>query len=712
VSLRLQLLAFVALTFFLPWAGLRIVEAMEGSLRQGLESLLERSAGLVAREVADSGALGPRGQYGDGQSPPLYVHTLSRPPRVDGDLDDWHFARDTAADAARVRAITLAGGQQVWLGIDASFLYLFVDVIDDEVVHQVDPGRPPHGDRIALLFGREDDQRRALLLASAGAPTRGAPGFSVPIRAQVSSGGERLIPTGQTEDVIYGWWQDTSGGYRVEARLPLSLVSRDARGAQSLVDAALGIGIVDSFDDGADATISARSWGESGRPNPLIGESPALARVISTFAGANNRYRVFDANGWVLADTGALEAAVPVAEDTDASVVERFFRWVLRREDPEYAATLDSRPGRIGDPAMLAALDGESVTAWYRRGADVSAIVAAGVPIDPNNPARGGVLVEEASDSILTLTNQAMLRLVLITVLVSLIATAALLGYASLLSFRIGRLARAAESALGPRGEITTVLPGTRAADEIGGLSRSFEDLLGRLRDYTDYLQSLKSKLSHELRTPLAIVATSVENLEHEPATEAGRTYLARLREGAGRLESILQAMTAATRVEQAIRQTEFERFDLAAVVGTCLASYVDVYGRQDFAVVLPDRAVMLDGSAELIAQMLDKLIDNAVGFAEAGTSIEVSLVADRSEVRLDVVNRGPLLPEAMRHQLFDSLVSVRDSHSEQTHLGLGLYIATLVAEFHGGRIAAENLADGSGVRFFVVLPCGDASAA
>jgi two-component system sensor histidine kinase ChvG len=385
----------------------------------------------------------------------------------------------------------------------------------------------------------------------------------------------------------------------------------------------------------------------------------------------------------------------------------------LRRDDPDYSR-LESRPGRIGDPTVRAVLDGQRVAAWYRQGEDVRAIVAAAYPIEDADPRLGAVLVEQVSDSILTLarTNQAMTRLIATSVIVSLLVAAGLLAYASFLSFRVGRLSRAAETALGPRGEINASLPGTKAGDEIGDLSRSFGDLLGRLRDYTDYLQSLKSKLSHELRTPLAIVATSVDNLEHETTTESARAYLARLRHGTERLESILQAMTAATRVEQAITETELERFDLGAVVASCVSAYRDVYARRSFEASLPDEPVHIDGSADLIEQLLDKLIDNAVSFATEGPAIEIDLDAGAKEARLSVVNRGPLLPDAMRHQLFDSLVSVRTARGEKPHLGLGLYIVTLIAEFHRGRVEAENLPDGTGVAIRVVLPRSDAGPA
>ena len=58
-----------------------------------------------------------------------------------------------------------------------------------------------------------------------------------------------------------------------------------------------------------------------------------------------------------------------------------------------------------------------------------------------------------------------------------------------------------------------------------------------------------------------------------------------------------------------------------------------------------------------------------------------------------------------MRSQLFDSMVSVREEKGETPHLGLGLTIVRLIAEFHRGTISADNLPDGSGVAFRVRLP-------
>jgi signal transduction histidine kinase len=70
------------------------------------------------------------------------------------------------------------------------------------------------------------------------------------------------------------------------------------------------------------------------------------------------------------------------------------------------------------------------------------------------------------------------------------------------------------------------------------------------------------------------------------------------------------------------------------------------------------------------------------------------------------VSNKGPLLPEKMRTRLFESMISLRGAGGAGApHLGLGLYVARLIAQFHGGTIAATNLPGGDGVLLGVRIP-------
>jgi K+-sensing histidine kinase KdpD len=72
----------------------------------------------------------------------------------------------------------------------------------------------------------------------------------------------------------------------------------------------------------------------------------------------------------------------------------------------------------------------------------------------------------------------------------------------------------------------------------------------------------------------------------------------------------------------------------------------------------------------------------------------------------LKISNAGPFLPEEMKDRVFDSMISVRPQEKQkQPHLGMGLHIARLIAEYHGGRIRADNRSDREGVTISVVFP-------
>jgi signal transduction histidine kinase len=106
-----------------------------------------------------------------------------------------------------------------------------------------------------------------------------------------------------------------------------------------------------------------------------------------------------------------------------------------------------------------------------------------------------------------------------------------------------------------------------------------------------------------------------------------------------------------------------------------------------------------------LIAQLLDKLIENAVDFCPPAGRIEVRLVRHVDRYLLEVGNDGPRIPAHVLEHLFESLYEQRSGRDDKPHFGLGLYIVRLIAEFHGGTARAANREDGGGAVFTVTLP-------
>jgi signal transduction histidine kinase len=184
--------------------------------------------------------------------------------------------------------------------------------------------------------------------------------------------------------------------------------------------------------------------------------------------------------------------------------------------------------------------------------------------------------------------------------------------------------------------------------------------------------------------------------------------YLDRARQGSERLNGILVAMGAATRVEEAISNADRMRFDLTPVVKSAADSYRIAFPERAFATEMPDEPVQIEGAPDLIVQMLDKLVDNAVDFSPPGAQIVLRVRLEPHAAIVEVDNPGPPLSPDTRDRLFESLWQSRSGDSDsRPHFGLGLYIVRLIAEFHGGNAAASSLPGDTGARFTVRLSMG-----
>ncbi|HYN14027.1 MAG TPA: ATP-binding protein [Burkholderiales bacterium] len=441
------------------------------------------------------------------------------------------------------------------------------------------------------------------------------------------------------------------------------------------------------------------------RPQLLASSSGRDDEVEAILFGvqrASSRIWVVDRQHRVLAVAGDLRRP---AELLQQSWWQPLLGWVIQRPTEDFAAALPESELPTA-PEIAAALQGTPATR-ARQTQDARAVVmSAAHPIWSGDEVVGAVVAEETTNPIVSMKSEALERLLLLTLGVFAGAAALLIAFATRLSLRIRSLRDEAESAIDARGRITRLAAGSGAGDEIGDLSRSFSAVLERLAQHHAYLESMADRLSHELRTPIAVVRSSLENLKLSPQGADAARYIERAEEGLARLNRILGRMMEASRLEQSLSTVERSRYDLSAVVGACAEAYRMAYPEASFAVELPERRMEVEGSPDLAAQLLDKLVENAVDFSRGGAPVRIALGETGGAAVLSVANKGRSLPEGMRSRLFGSMVSVRETGDPaKPHLGLGLYVARLIAEFHAGRIDAADLPSGDGVAVSVRLP-------
>ena len=674
MNLKRQLLLVSLLTLVLPWAGYQFIHETESALRVGQQQMLAGTAQAIADSLARYPEEFPRGPRGDETvADQLYGHPLGNRPEVDGYFDDWGLER---ASLRELRGVD--GPIYFALGVANESVFLYAEVRDRSVVYAEPGSRTPDSgptffDAVSLINTSPLYLDEEIVFAAE------APGPVIPVRS--NEYGIRPDPA------IIAAWQETAAGYQVEARIPLSKLGTH-------------IGVIVSNTATRLASPARSASFTSRKPGALVSVSPGLEERAASLAQAGMRLVVTDVSGWRIALSDQLETAA----EQPTGVGSRWLRIAYDALVETAAAARLAEPdpsGRERRDYVAQALDGEASAGWFRSPEDDRAVVAVAQPVIADGQIIGAFMLQQSTAAILSLRNEGLVRLMNVTLIATLLVAAALLGYATWLSRRIRRLSLAAEDAL-EKDDLRKALPSAGSGDEVGDLSRSFSRVLRQLGDYNDYLRSLASKLSHELRTPLAIVTSSLENLEHEPLNEASAGYAARARDGADRLRRILTAMSEASRVEELMANAEPEAFDLCAVLGSTVAAYRDVYPQREFVLDTDLDAAPMSGSPELLIQMLDKLVDNAVGFSADGDTITTTLAGDGNWLRLGVANPGPPLPERMRYQMFDSMVSMRPG-KDNKHLGLGLYVARLIAEGHGGKIDAENIE--GGVNVFVTLP-------
>ncbi len=670
MKLRTKLLTLSLLTLLLPWSGWKLLQELERFLREAQEGALLASARTLA------GAMPVGFQTRLLYSPSLYVplRDLGRRPDLDGYTDDWPHAEEGlkfSSDDGELTVSLLAGSHQ-------DHLYLVFDVSDTSSQHALPEinGAPEHTDRIEVMTRNP----------------RGLFSFTIDPEAP----GPLQLHSEQTDlGQVAGYWLDYSAGYRVELALPSAASNTDL-----------------SFRVHDATQAQGEPWLRVAGPlaNPELPQWISLAAEWSELSGwfarsevAFARTWLVDPQGWVLADSGP-------DQETDSGPKQQttwLQRLLYRLVAGSRTALLDERPIdpiRLSDDVVAQAISGKEAVSWTQ---DLDTAVVwntVAVPMILEDKIHGAIVMQSSSDGLLLMTNRALARLLFTTLALTIGLAAGLWYFATHLSRRVQRLSSAVSEAM-ENGVDPDALPLVQDRDELGALARNNQKLLQAVSDYSQYLQTLAGKLSHELKTPLAITRSSLDNLSGRDLDSETRRFLDRAQEGVDRQAEIVRAMSEANRLEASIGVAEWEEIDLAKLVQRCAEGYRSVHTWRRLSTHLPDNPVLLTCAPDLLAQALDKLVDNAMSMSTEDDEVTLILRSSGERYDLAVRNTGSSLPDELQERLFDSLVSLRDRRGREPHLGLGLYIVRLVAAAHNGSVRARNLPGDMGVEFVIMLP-------
>lgn len=212
------------------------------------------------------------------------------------------------------------------------------------------------------------------------------------------------------------------------------------------------------------------------------------------------------------------------------------------------------------------------------------------------------------------------------------------------------------------------------------------------------------SDASHELKTPLTVILSNAELLSGAALEPRPARWADNIHSEAGQMKALVEEMLTLARADNMPRTAVHTVQSLTDIVTDTVLSFEPVAFEAGKTLTSQiAEAVEVEGDGDKLRRLAGVLLDNAVKYADEGTTVEVTLEKADRRARLTVINRcAPIPPEQLR-RLFERFYRADASRGEKSGFGLGLPIAASIVEEHKGTIKAES--DDLSTRFIVTLP-------
>lgn len=246
-------------------------------------------------------------------------------------------------------------------------------------------------------------------------------------------------------------------------------------------------------------------------------------------------------------------------------------------------------------------------------------------------------------------------------------------------------------------------IPVPFAEDEISELASTFNGMLDRLDKAFASQDRFVSNASHQLKTPLTILKGELEILRKAKANnEELLTGLDSATDEIDRLIKLVQDLLLLARLEAgrdtiALAPTQLDEVLLQVMARLQkLARVKNVHITTQFELAGGELAAGVNGDADLLSSMLENFVENAIKYAPADSTVELSLRTFPDRVELRVRDHGPGVPPELRQKIFERFTRVQPSNVIPGS-GLGLSIASEIARIHEATIDLQSAPTGNG---------------
>ena len=221
-------------------------------------------------------------------------------------------------------------------------------------------------------------------------------------------------------------------------------------------------------------------------------------------------------------------------------------------------------------------------------------------------------------------------------------------------------------------------------------------------RELSRLQEEFVAVLGHDLRNPVAALDAGLRHFQNETLSDRGAKILPMMRAALHRMDDLIEniMLHAKARLGGGIRISAKKDAPLEQALVSVVEEIRATDPNHEISVHM-EFGGPVSCDAPRIAQAVSNLLSNALRYATPESLIELSCTTQDGELRLAVSNRGPEIPEDIRGRLFNPYQKGESTESEG--LGLGLHIASAIANAHGGKI--ELACKGGVTTFTIVVP-------
>ena len=253
------------------------------------------------------------------------------------------------------------------------------------------------------------------------------------------------------------------------------------------------------------------------------------------------------------------------------------------------------------------------------------------------------------------------------------------------------------------RGEYRARVPVAGPA-EVATLGGAFNEMATEVERARGSEQAFLADISHELRTPLTSIQGFAQAIaEGEAAGEAIPPSAKIIQRESRRLMRMVEGLLELAKLQAGAEELARERVETSPLISSAIdALEVQAHEADVKFDVSADALPPVNGDPDKLAQLFLNVLDNAVKHSPRGSAVSVRGGRENGELVVRVRDAGSGLPGGAQSRLFRRFY--RGDNARRDSVGLGLAIASAIAQAHGGTISARNV-DHGGAEFEVRLP-------